>query len=57
MLRLISTNDKDQFTQVTEELKNLCHQLGDERLFYTAWGNQSTYEATHQNYIGAEEIA
>ena len=57
MLRLISTNDKDQFTQVTEELKNLCHQLGDERLFYTAWGNQSTYEATHQNYNGAEEIA
>ena len=57
MLRLISTNDKDQFTQVTEELKNLCHQMGDERLFYTAWGNQSTFEATHQNYIGAEEIA
>ena len=57
MLRLISTDDKDQFTQVTEELKNLCHQLGDERLFYTAWGNQSTYEATHQNYNGAEEIA
>ena len=57
MLRLISTDDKDQFTQVTEELKNLCHQLGDERLFYTAWGNQSTYEATHQNYNGAEKIA
>ena len=57
MLRLISTNDKDQFTAVTEELKAECLKQGDERLFYTAWGNQSTYEATHQNYLQAEEIA
>ena len=53
MLRLISTNDKEQFTKVTEDLKNLCHQHGNERLFYTAWGNQSIYEATHQNYLAA----
>jgi signal transduction histidine kinase len=26
-------------------------------MFYIAWGNQSTYEATHQNYMRAEEIA
>ena len=57
MLRLISTDDKEKFTEVTEQLKNLCNQHGDERLFYTAWGNQSTYEATHQNYIGADDIA
>ena len=57
MLRLISTNDKEQFTKVTEDLKNLCHQHGNERLFYTAWGNQSIYEATHQNYLAATEIA
>ena len=57
MLRLISTNDKEQFTKVTEDLKNLCNQHGNERLFYTAWGNQSIYEATHQNYLGATEIA
>jgi signal transduction histidine kinase len=57
MLRLISTPDKDKFTEVTEELKNLCQQQGNERLFYTAWGNQSTYEATHQNYTEAESIA
>jgi len=57
MLRLISTNDKYKFTEVTEQLKAECLKQGDERLFYTAWGNQSTYEATHQNYVKAEEIA
>ena len=57
MLRLISTPDKEGFTEVTEQLKEECHKAGDERLFYVAWGNQSTYEATHQNYAKAEEIA
>lgn len=57
MLRLISTNDKDKFLEVTERLKAESHKAGDERMFYTAWGNQSVYEATHQNYIKAEEIA
>ena len=57
MLRLISTPNRDKFTEVTEQLKTECHKLGDERLFYIAWGNQSTYEATHQNYMKAEEIA
>ena len=57
MLRLISTPDRDKFTQVTEQLKAECQKRGDERLFYTAWGNQSTYEATHQDYMKAEEIA
>ena len=57
MLRLISTNDKDKFTEVTEKLKEECQKEGDERLFYTTWGNQSVYEATHQNYLLAEDIA
>ena len=57
MLRLISTPDKEGFTEVTEQLKEECHKAGDERMFYVAWGNQSTYEATHQNYAKAEEIA
>ena len=57
MLRLISTPDKDKFTEVTEQLKAECQKQGDERMFYIAWGNQSTYEATHQNYMRAEEIA
>ena len=57
MLRLISSPDKDAFMQVTEKLKAECQKQGNERLFYSAWGNQSTYEATHQNYMQAEEIA
>jgi signal transduction histidine kinase len=57
MLRLISTPDRDKFLEVTEEIKSECHKNGNERLFYVAWGNQSTYEATHQNYVKAEDIA
>lgn len=57
MLRLISTEDKDSFLEVTEQLKAECKKIGDERLFYIVWGNQSTYEATHQNYMKAEDIA
>ena len=56
MLRLISTSDKDKFTEVTEQLKAESQKQGDERMFYIAWGNQSIYEATHQNYTKAEEI-
>lgn len=56
MLKLISTPDRDKFTEVTEQLKAESHQYGDERLFYVAWGNQSTYEAIHQNYEKAEDI-
>ena len=57
MLKLISTPDRDKFTEVTEQLKSESQKQGDERLFYIAWGNQSTYEATHQDYVKAEEIA
>ena len=57
MLRLISTPDRDKFLEVTELIKSECQKQGNERLFYTAWGNQSTYEATHQDYPKAEEIA
>ena len=56
MLRLISTSDKDKFTEVTEQLKAESQKQGDERMFYIAWSNQSIYEATHQNYMKAEEI-
>lgn len=57
MLRLISTSDREKFTEVTEQLKSQSQKTGDERLFYTAWGNQAAYEATHLNYVKAEEIA
>ncbi len=57
MLKLISTNDRDRFMDVTEQLKAECLKQSNERLFYTAWGNQSTFEATHQNYVKADEIS
>ena len=57
MLRLISTSERDSFTTATEELKDVCQKNGNERLFYEAWGNQSIYEATHQDYGAAEKIA
>ena len=56
MLRLISTSERDNFTAVTEELKDVCQKNGNERLFYEAWGNQSIFEATHQDYGTAEKI-
>ena len=57
MLRLISTPDREQFMEVTEVLKEESQKEGVERVYYEAWGNQATYEATHQNYTKAEEIA
>ena len=48
MLKLISTPERDRFIEVTEQLKAKCQSEGDERLFYITWGNQATYEATHQ---------
>ena len=57
MLRLISTPERDKFLEVTELIKSESQKQGNERLFYIAWGNQSTYEATHQDYVKAEEIA
>lgn len=57
MLRLISTEDREQFMKVTEELKKESQTKGVECMFYEAWGNQATYEATRQNYAKAEEIA
>ena len=57
MLRYISTPDRAKFTEVTEQLKTLSLEEGDERTFYTAWCNQAIYEATHQFYVRASEIA
>ena len=57
MLRYISTPDRAKFTEVTEQLKTMSLEEGDERTFYTAWCNQAIYEATHQFYVRASEIA
>ena len=57
MLRLISTAEIEKFYEVSNKLKDVCQQLGDERNFYIAWGYQAEYEATRQNYTMADEIA
>jgi len=56
MLKYISTTDRERFYEVTEQLKQVGQEEGDERLYYTAWGNQAIYEATHQYYVKASEI-
>ena len=57
MLRLIKTNDKGGFYYVTEQLKAECQKRGYERMFYTTWGNQATYESAHLEFSKAETIA
>ena len=57
VLKLLSTPERDRFFEVTEQLKAQSQIEGDERLFYITWGNQATYEATHQDYKKADEIA
>ena len=43
MYRLFYTDSISRFMEVTDRLKELCLQAGDERTFYKAWGNQATY--------------
>jgi signal transduction histidine kinase len=57
VLQLISTNERESFAEVSELLKEESLKLGDERAFYKAWSDQAVYEATHQDYRRAEEIA
>lgn len=57
MLKYISTNDRDTFIKITDQLKDVSYEAGEERLYYTAWSNQAIYEATHQFYQRAFEIA
>jgi len=56
MLRMISSTDRERFYEITEELKTVSQRNGDERLFYTAWGNEAIFEATHQYYTQAYDI-
>ena len=57
MLTYFSTKERSTFFRVTNELKKVCKEAGNERLFYKAWGNQGLYEATQQNYPQALSIA
>lgn len=57
MLKYIGTNERDSFFIITEKLKEASRDEGEERLFYKAWSKQAVYEAMHQNYRRATEIA
>ncbi len=43
MYRLYPTRDTANFMRITEQLKKVSLQAGDERTFYKAWGNQAMY--------------
>lgn len=57
MLKYINTNDRESFTRAAEKLKATSKEAGDERMFFEAWAKQGIYEATHQYYSKALEIA
>lgn len=44
MYRLFPSRDTEGFTSVTEQLKELAKERGDERMFYKAWGNQAMFD-------------
>lgn len=57
MLAYFNTNERSAFFKVTNELKKVCKEAGDERLYYKTWCNQGVYEATQQHYKQALDIA
>lgn len=57
MLKYIGTSERDSFLIISNKLKEASREAGNERLFYKAWSKQAVYEATHQNYQKAHEIA
>lgn len=56
-MKYANTKERGRFFSVTDELKKVCKEVGDERLFYKTWCNQAIYEATQQNYSQALGIA
>jgi len=57
MLNIIDTDDRETFMRVAEKLKTASKEAGNERLFFWAWGHQGLYEATHQDFVTAFDIA
>ena len=57
MLNYISSSERDSFTTVSNRLKEAAKEAGNKRLFYKAWSKQAVFEAMHQNFARAEEIA
>lgn len=56
MLKYFSTNDVDTFLKITDRLKSVSRESGNERMFYKAWSNQAQFEATQQDYTKAMQI-
>lgn len=57
MLQYIDTRERDTFFIITNQLKEAYREESNERLFYKTWGNQCIYDATHQYYQNALNIA
>lgn len=57
MLEYISTSEREKFYEISNQLKEASESAGNEQLFYKAWSKQAVFEATHQNFTKALEIA
>lgn len=57
MLIAFNSKDRNKFFHITDRLKEASKEVGDERMYYTAWGYQGIYESTQQNYRQGLEIA
>lgn len=55
MYKYFSTPEQEKFMEVTNLLKEKCKEVGDNQLFYKAWGNQAIYFATHEQRLKAME--
>ena len=57
MLQYMSSDERETFFEITEQLKSASKEEGDDKMFHKAWSNQAIYEATHQSYESAIKIA
>ena len=57
MYRLYPTRNADEFTDVTERLKEASLKAGNEGLFYRAWANQASFIFSKINRQKGMEIA
>lgn len=57
MRTYFNSEDRDKFFSITNQLREASKDVGDERMYYSAWGYQGIYEATQHNYRQALEIA
>ena len=56
MYKYFGTPEQEKFMEVTESLKERCLEVGEERMFYKAWGNQAIYLSTHEQRSKAMDV-